>query len=71
MNRSERPNHPLGGTTVGGLRMYLTGPDSWGSWQVNRPTGWDLLNYLKADIYKLEKRPWMNFTGTFSRISER
>jgi len=20
------PNHPLGGTTVGALRMYLTGP---------------------------------------------
>jgi len=26
-NRLERPNSPLGAITVGGLRMYLSGPD--------------------------------------------
>jgi hypothetical protein len=26
-NRLERPDSPLGGITVGGLRMYLSGPD--------------------------------------------
>jgi hypothetical protein len=36
----------------------MTGPDSSGSWPVSQPTGWDLLNYLMADICRLEKRPW-------------
>jgi len=35
---------PLRGTTDRRLRMYLTGPDSRGSWPVSWPTGWGLLN---------------------------
>jgi hypothetical protein len=31
IKRSEKPNGPLGGTTVGGLRMYPTGLDPQGS----------------------------------------
>jgi hypothetical protein len=38
--------------------MNMTGPGSSGSWPVSQPTGWDLLNYLMADICRLEKRPW-------------
>jgi len=43
--RLERSNDPLGGTAVRGWRMYLTEPNSWGSWPVSHPTGWNLLQY--------------------------
>jgi hypothetical protein len=33
-------------------------PDSSGSWPVSQPVGWDLLNYLMADICIQKKRPW-------------
>lgn len=39
--RVERPNSHLGGTTVKGWKMHLTGPDSWPN---GEPTGWNLLN---------------------------
>jgi hypothetical protein len=57
----EKPNGPLGWTTVRRSRMHLTGPESWGSWPVSRPTGWNLLNYFMADTHNLEKRPWGNY----------
>jgi hypothetical protein len=42
--------------------MYLTGPDSWGSWPVSRPTGWNILNYSMAETHNLEEGPWGNYT---------
>jgi hypothetical protein len=38
--------------------MYMAGPDSSVSWPFSQPAGWDLLNYLMADICRVEKRPW-------------
>lgn len=59
-NRSERSNSLLGRTTVRGWRLYLTQPNSWGSWPVSHPTGWNLLQYLMADMDNLQTRPWGN-----------
>jgi hypothetical protein len=50
-------------TTVRESSMYLTWPaDTWGSWPVSQPTGWDPINYLMANIHNLGKKPWQNYT---------